>query len=106
MGDDYRPGKPKFWNLWAIGLPICVAVMLVLVYGKRPWAVGIDLWEHARLWLEHYELVEPKDEMTAQRRAKSNIEAHKMAGVVSVEKDMLKKRTSRRKPDEEYGVAL
>ena len=33
MGDDYRPGRPQFWKLWAIGVPFCVTVALGLVYG-------------------------------------------------------------------------
>jgi hypothetical protein len=103
MGDDFRPGKPQFWKLWAIGLPICMAVMLGLVYGKQPWAVGIDLWEYAKSWLEHYKLVEPKEENATQKRAKSTMEEAKMSEKGSVETIPVKKRASRRNRDEEYG---
>jgi hypothetical protein len=56
MGDDYRPGRPQFWKLWAIGVPFCVTVALGLVYGKHPWTVFIDLWVYIREWTQRHGL--------------------------------------------------
>jgi Mg2+ and Co2+ transporter CorA len=60
MGDDYRPGRPQFWKLWAIGVPFCVTVALGLVYGKRPWTVFIDLWRYIRTWAKRHEIFRSK----------------------------------------------
>ncbi len=43
MGDPYQPGKKDFWQLWVIGLPLCVALALGLVYGRRPWKIYFDV---------------------------------------------------------------
>ncbi|CAN9179769.1 unnamed protein product [Alternaria alternata] len=103
MGDDFRPGKPQFYKLWAIGVPVCLVVALGLVYGRRPWAVTIDIWDYARAWLEDLKLVKPKNEKAAQKRAKIGMEEHKMEKSRSVEQESLKKRASRKNRDEEYG---
>jgi Mg2+ and Co2+ transporter CorA len=105
MGDDYLPGKPQFWKLWAIGLPICVTVALGLVYGKRPWTAGIDIFDYARSWLGHYGLLKSKDDKTTQKRPRSSVKAHKTEDSTPVENGTLKKRTSQRNRDEEYGIA-
>jgi hypothetical protein len=68
MGDDYRPGKPQFWKLWAIGVPFCATIALGLVYGRRPWGVFIDLWVQTRDWLR---LVKSKDEKMERQIDKS-----------------------------------
>jgi Mg2+ and Co2+ transporter CorA len=59
MGDEYRPGKPQFWKLWAIGVPFSGTVALGLIYGKQPWRFFGDLWvyggglfKHGGLWLK------------------------------------------------------
>jgi Mg2+ and Co2+ transporter CorA len=52
MGDDFRPGKPQFYKLWAIGVPFCVTVALCLVYGKRPWTIFIDIGLYTKAWLK------------------------------------------------------
>jgi hypothetical protein len=49
MSEDYLPGTPQHWKLWAIGLPICVAVAMGLVYGKRPWRIFMDGYLYGRL---------------------------------------------------------
>ncbi|KAL1798218.1 hypothetical protein ACET3X_002255 [Alternaria dauci] len=103
MGDDFLPGKPQFWKLWAIGLPVCLAVALVLLYGRRPWVVTIDLWEAARSWLQYHKLVKPRDEKAAQKRVRAGMEDNEMKKNRSVEQENLKKRASRRSRDEEYG---
>lgn len=115
MGDDFRPGKPRFWLLWAIGLPVCVVVALGLVYGKRPWAVSRDISEYARTswaslgnhvtsWLNHLKLLESKDEKTKQGKAAREMEGHKTGMSKSMEKQRSTKRTGRRSRDEEHGV--
>jgi hypothetical protein len=98
MGDDFRPGKPQFYKLWAIGVPVCSVVALGLVYGRRPWAVTTDIWEYARAWLEDL-----KDEKAAQKRVKIDMEEHKMEKSRCVEQESLKRRASRKNRDEEYG---
>ncbi|RYN54348.1 hypothetical protein AA0114_g3838 [Alternaria tenuissima] len=103
MGDDFRPGKPQFYKLWAIGVPVCLVVALGLVYGRRPWAVTIDIWDYARAWLEDLKLVKPKNEKAAQKRVKIGIKEHNVEKSRSVGQESLKKRASRRAHDEEYG---
>jgi Mg2+ and Co2+ transporter CorA len=51
MSEDYLPGTPQHWKLWAIGLPVCLAVAMGLVYGKRPWRIFIDGYVYGRLQL-------------------------------------------------------
>ncbi|CAN9453364.1 unnamed protein product [Alternaria alternata] len=103
MGDDFRPGRPQFYKLWAIGVPVCLVVALGLVYGRRPWAVTIDIWDYARAWLEDLKLVEPKNGKAAQKPVKICMEEQKVEKSRSIEKESLKKRASRRNRDEEHG---
>ncbi|CAN9191651.1 unnamed protein product [Alternaria alternata] len=103
MGDDFRPGKPQFYKLWAIGVPVCLVVALGLVYGRRPWAVTIDIWEYVRARLEDLQLVKPKNGKAAQKPVKTGIEEHKVKKSRSIEQESLKKRASRRNRDEEHG---
>ncbi|KIW06514.1 uncharacterized protein PV09_02947 [Verruconis gallopava] len=46
MSDNYLPGAPDFWKLWAIGPAFCVALALLLVYGKRPWKLFTDIFKY------------------------------------------------------------
>ena len=54
MSDGYLPGTSDFWKLWAIGLPLCLALAMGLVYGRRPWRVFIDGWEYGKFWGKKY----------------------------------------------------
>ena len=45
MSNDYQPGKPQFWKLWAIGPPFCIAIALGMIYGTRPWMIFFDIGE-------------------------------------------------------------
>jgi hypothetical protein len=103
MGDDFRPGKPQFYKLWAIGVPVCLVVALGLVYGRRPWAVTIDIWDYARAWLEDLKLVEPKNGKAGQNPVKIGKEEHKVEKSKSIRQESLEKRVSRRNRDEEQG---
>jgi Mg2+ and Co2+ transporter CorA len=71
MSDDYLPGKPQFWKLWAIGPPFCVTLALALIYGQRPWRLFIDLWEYVVLWLGGCELAGSKDGRAAHVKNKN-----------------------------------
>jgi hypothetical protein len=82
-----------------------VTVALGLVYGKRPWTAGIDIFDYARSWLGHYGLLKSKDDKTTQKRPRSSVKAHKTEDSTPVENGTLKKRTSQRNRDEEYGIA-
>jgi hypothetical protein len=87
MGDDYQPGKPQFWKLWAIGPPFCVALALGLIYGTRPWRIFCDLV----IWLKGHGFIGSKDEKAAYKRRKE-------------EKKMEKKEwKEQKKRDEEQG---
>jgi Mg2+ and Co2+ transporter CorA len=68
MGDDYRPGKKNFWQLWGYGIPVCVVVALALVYGTRPWMVFIDMWKRIRPCLERVKLMKTKEDKAKQKR--------------------------------------
>ena len=70
MGDDFRPGKPQFWRVWAIGPPLCIALALGLIYGRRPWKVFFDLAEFSVFWLRSHGLIEPED--TKARNLREN----------------------------------
>ena len=84
-------------------MPVCLVVALGLVYGRRPWAVTIDIWDYARAWLEDLKLVEPKNGKAAQKPVKICMEEQKVEKSRSIEKESLKKRASRRNRDEEHG---
>jgi len=43
MGDDFLPGKNKFWVFWASSLPPALVFALVLTYGWRPDKIVKDL---------------------------------------------------------------
>ncbi|KAI4618922.1 hypothetical protein J4E83_005873 [Alternaria metachromatica] len=104
MGDDFRPGKPKFWHLWAIGIPVCIVVALGLVYGRRPWAVATDLWEYARSWLEHCKVIKPKDKKAAQKRKSEGTQKQEMEGHKSGGRATSIRRAGWKNRDEEHGV--
>ncbi|KAH6882557.1 hypothetical protein BKA58DRAFT_434317 [Alternaria rosae] len=104
MGDGFRPGGPYFWQLWAIGIPVCVVVALGLVYGRRPWAVFTDIWEYARSWLEHYELMKPKDEKSAQNRKREGTQKQQMKESKSDGQATLMRRAGWSIRDEEHGI--
>ncbi|KAI4650657.1 hypothetical protein J4E93_003014 [Alternaria ventricosa] len=104
MGDDFRPGRPKFWHLWAIGIPVCVVVALGLVYGRRPWAVATDLWEYARSWLEHYGLMKPKEENAAEKRKIEGTQVKERRNGKQGGRASLVRRTGWNVRDEELGV--
>ncbi|KAH8655502.1 hypothetical protein BX600DRAFT_69427 [Xylariales sp. PMI_506] len=36
MGDDFSPGKQRFWIFWAASIPFVILFAVLLVYGKRP----------------------------------------------------------------------
>jgi hypothetical protein len=46
MGDDFLPGKGKFWIFWATSLPATALFALVLVYGRRPYRIFKDIKEY------------------------------------------------------------
>lgn len=43
MGDDFLPGKRKFWIFWVASVPPAVLFATVLVYGRRPDRVFQDI---------------------------------------------------------------
>jgi hypothetical protein len=45
MGDDFLPGKDKFWIFWASSLPLAILFASFLVYGKGPHRLLRDLKE-------------------------------------------------------------
>jgi hypothetical protein len=104
MGDDFRPGRPQFWKLWAIGLPVCLVVALGLVYGKRPWAVVPDAWRYARERLEDYGLMKSTDEKAAWERAGKVTSKQEKTGLRSDGLTKLMRRAGWKTLDEEHGV--
>ena len=104
MGDDFRPGRPKFWHLWAIGIPVCVVVALGLVYGRRPWAVATDLWEYVRSWFEHYGLMKPKEKNAAQKQKIEGTQMKEKRTRKQGGRASLVRRTGWNVRDEEHGV--
>ncbi|KAI4703869.1 hypothetical protein J4E81_000933 [Alternaria sp. BMP 2799] len=104
MGDEFRPGRPQFWKLWAIGIPVCVAVALGLVYGRRPWAVVTDIRENARLWLELHKLMEPKEDDAAQKRKIKDTRTKEKGNRKQGGRASLVRRTGWNVRDEEHGV--
>lgn len=43
MGDDFLPGKSKFWIFWVSSLPPVLLFVSLLVYGRRPDRIFRDL---------------------------------------------------------------
>jgi CorA-like Mg2+ transporter protein len=81
MSNDYQPGSPHFWKLWAIGPPFCIAIALGMVYGTRPWMIFSDIREALVTWLTRHGLMDVKDG-TAEYRQESEAEK-----VTSMKKD-------------------
>ncbi|KAI4669112.1 uncharacterized protein J4E79_001155 [Alternaria viburni] len=104
MGDDFRPGRKQFWQLWAIGIPVCVVVALGLVYGRRPWAVATDLWEYVRSWFEHYGLMKPKEKNAAQKQKIEGTQMKEKRTRKQGGRASLVRRTGWNVRDEEHGV--
>jgi hypothetical protein len=42
MGDDFTPGKNRFWIFWAGSVPSVVIFAIGLVYGTRPYRIVLD----------------------------------------------------------------
>lgn len=36
MGDDFLPGKSRFWVFWAVSVPLVMVFTIALIYGRRP----------------------------------------------------------------------
>ncbi|KAH3945067.1 hypothetical protein HBI24_075320 [Parastagonospora nodorum] len=103
MGDDYRPGRPQFWKLWAIGVPFCVTVALGLVYGKHPWTVFIDLWEYAGDWVKRRGLVQSR----AHENSFEKVTGEEQSGSAAKNRPYAEKKSLKRaayKADEEQAV--
>jgi Mg2+ and Co2+ transporter CorA len=100
MGDDFRPGKPQFYKLWAIGVPFCVTVALCLVYGKRPWTVFIDVGLYTKAWLKGYKPAKPASGVAMGTR-KTDMKRSRAQN----EQALRMKRTGYTRQDEEHGLA-
>lgn len=100
MGDDYRPGRPQFWKLWAIGMPFCLTVALGLVYGKHPWTVFVDLWEYIGGLVKRRGLVQSKAHEYTYEKGKGDGSAAKN-GPYAQKKSM---KRAAYKADEEQAV--
>jgi hypothetical protein len=57
MGDDFLPGKDKFWIFWVSSLPFVAVFAILLVYGKRPDKIVRDLKEVIKI--SHEQEVSP-----------------------------------------------
>jgi hypothetical protein len=108
MGDDYRPGKPQFWKLWAIGPPLCVVLAIGLLYGSRPWRIFFDLVEYLGIWLSY---IGSKDENSAYKenkekekeRKKMEKECQKMEKKTKREQKEAKKAEGKKRDEEQGG---
>lgn len=100
MGDDFRPGKPQFYKLWAIGIPICVTVALCLVYGKQPWTVFVDLGIYMEALLKGY-----GPAMMAGGKATNARNTSMTQRQPAMEQGSRMKRVGFKRQDEEQGVA-
>lgn len=107
MGDDYRPGKPQFWELWAIGLPICATVAVALVYGRRPWRLIVDLWLIPKNWWKDLKADEGEadDPNNLAKKAKKSKDKKDNRQISTNGGAGTFKRAPWRKPDEETGFA-
>jgi hypothetical protein len=79
MSGDYQPGQPKFWKVWAIGLPFCIAIALAMIYGTRPWKIFFDAKESLSAWFTGDGFTDSKYEKAAyeRKREASKAEATK-----------------------------
>jgi hypothetical protein len=100
MGDDYQPGKPQFWKLWAIGPPFCIAIALGLMYGNRPWRIFRDLGEYLVVWLKDHGFIGSKDEKAVYKQKK---EETKMRNKMKKNTKKEAKKVEAKKRDEEDG---
>lgn len=100
MGDDYRPGKPQFWKLWAIGPPFCLVLALGLVYGRRPWRLFYDLTEYLVAWLKSYAFIGSKDEKAAYKQKKKEEKERKKWEEIKKEQKEAKKAEWLRRDEE------
>jgi hypothetical protein len=80
MGDDFRPGRPQFWKLWAIGVPFCMTVALGLVYGRRPWRVFFDLKEYVRVRLRSWGFLMASEEKAVYEQKRRERKGRKVVG--------------------------
>jgi hypothetical protein len=103
MGDDYRPGKPQFWKLWAIGPPFCVALALGLIYGIRPWRVFYDLRDHLVTWLKDNCFIGSKDEKAACKQKREEEKVRKKMEKKTKKEQKEAKKAEGVKGDEEQG---
>lgn len=103
MGDDFRPGKPQFWKLWAIGPPFCLSLALGLIYGKRPWKVVSDLRNSMKEFLRglgHVGINET--DISRQTERNKSAGAHVVKSTSTVQR-MIKRRKGSQQCDEEQG---
>ena len=103
MGDDYQPGKPQFWKLWAIGPPFCVVLALGLIYGKQPWRIFCNLGEYLVTWLKDHGFIESKDEKSAYEQKKEKKERKKMEKKTKKEEKEAKKAEGKKRDEEQGG---
>ena len=103
MGDDYQPGKPEFWKLWAIGPPFCVTLALGLIYGKRPWRIFYNLGEYLVIWLKGDGFIGSKDEKDEYKQEKEEKKKRKKMEKKTKKEEKEAKKAEGKMRDEEQG---
>ena len=71
MGDDFSPGKDKFWIFWASSIPFVAGFAILLIYGGRPDLIVWDLKEFIKIRRERKtgtEYTEAEGEVGTQGR--------------------------------------
>lgn len=78
MGDDFLPGKDKFWIFWVSSIPFVAGFAVLLIYGRRPDRIVRDL----------------KDLIKSSHEGKTSIESTKAEKREKRKKDAEKKHPS------------